>query len=206
MIRQRSVLAIALAGFVAPAIVLGYGRTNADAPSAAATVPPSAFRPIGTHPAAGVVPPTLVDPDVLDPAAAPQARPTPGIPAAPRVVVSVVQPKPKPKPVAKPVARSSGVPSVADAKAYALSRIGSTQFSCLDRLWTRESNWNPYSRNSSSGAYGIPQALPGDKMAIMGADWRTNPVTQVKWGLSYIANRYGTACNAWAHSQTYGWY
>ncbi len=77
---------------------------------------------------------------------------------------------------------------------------------CLDLLWTRESHWNTKAENTSSGAYGIPQALPGDKMAAYGADWRTNPVPQIKWGLSYIKNRYGTPCNAWAHSQATGWY
>lgn len=60
--------------------------------------------------------------------------------------------------------------------------------------------------NKSSGAYGIPQALPGSKMAWAGADWRMNPVTQVKWGLHYISGRYGTACSAWRHFQEKGWY
>ena len=82
----------------------------------------------------------------------------------------------------------------------------STQFTCLDKLWTRESKWNYRAYNPSSGAYGIPQALPGSKMATEGSDWRTNPVTQIKWGLNYIADRYGTPCGAWAHSQATGWY
>jgi hypothetical protein len=60
--------------------------------------------------------------------------------------------------------------------------------------------------NPSSGAYGIPQALPGGKMASAGGDWRTNPATQIRWGLSYIASTYGTPCGAWAHSQSHGWY
>ncbi len=80
------------------------------------------------------------------------------------------------------------------------------QFSCLDSLWTRESNWNPYAANPSSGAYGIPQSLPGDKMASAGADWATNPETQIRWGLTYIQGRYGTPCGAWSHSMSYGWY
>ena len=61
-------------------------------------------------------------------------------------------------------------------------------------------------RNRSSGAYGIPQALPGSKMATIAADWETNPITQIKWGLNYIAERYGTPCGAWGHSQSFGWY
>ena len=80
------------------------------------------------------------------------------------------------------------------------------QFPCLDKLWTRESHWNTKASNSSSGAYGIPQALPGSKMATFGDDWRTNPATQIKWGLNYIAQVYGTPCGAWAHSQATGWY
>jgi hypothetical protein len=81
-----------------------------------------------------------------------------------------------------------------------------SQFQCLDLLWKRESGWNYKAQNPSSGAYGIPQALPGSKMGTVAADWRTNPVTQIKWGLNYIAARYGTPCGAWAHSQNSGWY
>jgi hypothetical protein len=81
-----------------------------------------------------------------------------------------------------------------------------SQFSCLDKLWTRESNWTYSATNRSSGAYGIPQALPASKMATVGADYRTNPVTQIKWGLGYIRQVYGTPCGAWAHSQSTGWY
>ena len=83
---------------------------------------------------------------------------------------------------------------------------GSDQFSCLDSLWQRESNWNPQARNPYSGAYGIPQALPGEKMASAGSDWQTNPATQIKWGLGYIKDRYGSPCAAWEHSQSVGWY
>ncbi|MFD1934117.1 transglycosylase SLT domain-containing protein [Nonomuraea mangrovi] len=78
-------------------------------------------------------------------------------------------------------------------------------FACLERLWARESGWNHRAGNGS-GAYGIPQALPGHKMASAGRDWRTNPKTQIKWGLSYIKQRYGSPCSAWAHFQSRGWY
>lgn len=81
-----------------------------------------------------------------------------------------------------------------------------TQFSCLVKLWNKESRWNHRAANRSSGAYGIPQALPGRKMASAGADWRTNPTTQIKWGLGYIKSRYGTPCKAWSHSVNRGWY
>lgn len=83
---------------------------------------------------------------------------------------------------------------------------GDSEYQCLVLLWNRESQWNPYAENASSGAYGIPQALPGSKMASVGADWRTNPITQINWGIGYIKGRYGTPCSAWAHSNTVGWY
>jgi molybdopterin converting factor small subunit len=82
----------------------------------------------------------------------------------------------------------------------------SSQFDCLNALWQKESNWNPYAQNPSSGAYGIPQSLPGSKMGTVASDWRTNPVTQITWGLNYIAGRYGTPCAAWSHSQAVNWY
>jgi hypothetical protein len=73
-------------------------------------------------------------------------------------------------------------------------------------LWYRESGWNPSAENPSSGAFGIPQALPGSKMASAGADWATNPATQIRWGLSYIQSVYGTPCGAWSHEESAGWY
>jgi hypothetical protein len=81
-----------------------------------------------------------------------------------------------------------------------------SQFSCLYPLWEHESGWNPAAMNPSSGAFGIPQALPGTQMASAGSDWRTNPATQIKWGLSYIQSRYGSPCGAWGHEQSSGWY
>jgi hypothetical protein len=84
--------------------------------------------------------------------------------------------------------------------------FGIDQFPCLDKLWTRESNWRTTASNSGSGAYGIPQALPGSKMGTVADDWRTNPATQIKWGLGYVEGRYGTPCDAWSHSQSTGWY
>lgn len=83
---------------------------------------------------------------------------------------------------------------------------GDDQFSCLVSLWNRESGWRADAYNAGSGAYGIPQALPGEKMASAGLDWRTNAATQISWGLSYIGSRYGSPCSAWDHSQRMGWY
>ena len=91
-------------------------------------------------------------------------------------------------------------------KDYARSLVGSEQFSCLNSLWQKESGWNYRATNPSSGAYGIPQSLPGSKMASAGSDWRTNPRTQIRWGVSYIKSRYGTPCGAWNHSKSHGWY
>jgi hypothetical protein len=80
------------------------------------------------------------------------------------------------------------------------------QWRYLDALWQRESGWNHLAENPSSGAYGIPQSLPAIKMAVVGDDWRTNPDTQIRWGLAYIAARYGTPERAWAHSERFNWY
>jgi resuscitation-promoting factor RpfB len=78
--------------------------------------------------------------------------------------------------------------------------------SCLIPLWEGESGWRWNAENASSGAYGIPQSLPGDKMASVASDWRTNPVTQIKWGLEYIKGSYGSPCGAWDFKQGHGWY
>ncbi len=80
------------------------------------------------------------------------------------------------------------------------------QFGCLDSLWTSESGWRVDADNPTSSAYGIPQALPGSKMSSFGADWATNPVTQIRWGLDYIRDRYGSPCSAWSFKQGRGWY
>jgi hypothetical protein len=81
-----------------------------------------------------------------------------------------------------------------------------SQFSCLEPLWAGESGWNVTASNPSSGAYGIPQALPGSKMASAGPDWQTNAATQIRWGLTYIKGTYGSPCAAWSHAQAEGWY
>lgn len=104
-----------------------------------------------------------------------------------------------------------GGTSPADAQATARSMLGGygwgdDQFSCLVSLWHKESGWRYNAYNASSGATGIPQALPGSKMASAGADWQTNPATQIRWGLGYIQGRYGSPCGAWSHSQSVGWY
>lgn len=83
---------------------------------------------------------------------------------------------------------------------------GDQQFQCYDNIIMHESEWVVTATNPSSGAYGIPQALPGSKMASAGSDWRTNPVTQIHWGLDYVKGRYGTPCQAWSFKSANGWY
>jgi hypothetical protein len=108
-------------------------------------------------------------------------------------------------PAAPPVAVSPG-----SAQQIAMSMLGaygwsSSQFSCLNDLWSRESGWQTTAENPS-GAYGIPQALPGSKMASAGADWATSATTQIRWGLGYIRGQYGSPCGAWSHEEATGWY
>lgn len=114
---------------------------------------------------------------------------------------------PKPAPSAAALA---GVPSPGSAQAIALAILtaqgmGQDQYNCLVSLWMRESHWSVTAANPN-GAYGIPQALPGNKMASAGPGWQTNATTQITWGLGYITGRYSTPCGAWAHSQATGWY
>ena len=96
--------------------------------------------------------------------------------------------------------------SIARSMASSQYGWGDDQFQCLNSLWERESGWSVSAYNASSGATGIPQALPGSKMASAGSDWQTNPATQIAWGLSYISGSYGTPCAAWGHSESVGWY
>jgi hypothetical protein len=84
--------------------------------------------------------------------------------------------------------------------------LESSQFSCVDNIWEHESHWNVHADNPYSSAYGIPQALPGSKMSSAGPDWQNSAETQIKWGLGYIKNRYGSACAAWSFKQSHGWY
>jgi len=102
-------------------------------------------------------------------------------------------------------------PSPGTAKSIAYKMLPSfgfnqgSQYSCLVSLWNRESGWRVDAENAS-GAFGIPQSLPGSKMASAGSDWRTNPATQISWGLGYIKQIYGTPCGAWSHEESAGWY
>ncbi|TDL43580.1 phage tail tip lysozyme [Microbacterium oleivorans] len=139
-----------------------------------------------------------------------------------------VKPTPTPTPTPTPVKESSSgssssgssssgwsppfvTPNPGSAQAIAYDMVtargwGDSEFACLVALWNKESGWRVNAFNASSGAYGIPQATPGRKMASVGSDWETNPATQITWGLGYIQGRYGTPCGAWGKSQRSGWY
>ncbi|BDZ50111.1 hypothetical protein GCM10025867_23520 [Frondihabitans sucicola] len=108
---------------------------------------------------------------------------------------------------ARQAAANTPAGAQATAKALMASQYGwgSDQYGCLVSLWSKESGWN-YKAYNPSGATGIPQALPGSKMASVASDWSTNATTQVIWGLTYISGSYGTPCAAWSHSQSVNWY
>ena len=128
-----------------------------------------------------------------------------------RAKLPTAKPTPKPAPKVTPTRSAapvtppapSGTPQEIAQQMMASRGWGGDQFSCLDALWNRESGWNMYASNPSSGAYGIPQALPASKM---GPGWQNNASVQISWGLGYIAERYGNPCGAWGHSQATGWY
>jgi hypothetical protein len=111
-------------------------------------------------------------------------------------------------------AAATSSPSAAppgSAQQIAAAMLGSfgwsaSEFACLDPLWAQESGWSTTADNAGTGAYGIPQALPGAKMASAGPDWQTDAATQIKWGLGYIKDTYGSPCAAWDHEQDTGWY
>ena len=106
----------------------------------------------------------------------------------------------------EPVSHKRYWPRVREARRWLRKQYSLRQWRCLDRLWENESHWRVKAQNPTSGAYGIPQALPGRKMRSVGKDWRTNAMTQVRWGRRYVKARYGTPCDALAHQQARGWY
>ncbi len=133
------------------------------------------------------------------------------------VIEKPPEPPPPPAPAPGSTSSDSGwappaiTPDPGSAQAYAAGAVAArgwpaSEFDCLYALWAKESGWRVNAHNASSGAYGIPQSLPGSKMASAGADWETNAATQIEWGLGYIQGRYQTPCGAWAKSQASGWY
>jgi hypothetical protein len=145
--------------------------------------------------------PSLSASDSAPPSPSPSPVPTTPSPSPPR---------PSPKPTTK-AAVPAGCGQYTGNQLIACQLLPSFGFatgemSALVPMWNKESGWRVSAQNPSSGAYGIPQALPGDKMASVAADWRTNPATQIKWGLGYVKDRYGTPSAAWAFWQAHGWY
>jgi hypothetical protein len=118
---------------------------------------------------------------------------------------STVQPAAQSATGAQAATAASGSPQQIAAAMLASFGWSSSEFSCLDPLWAHESGWSVTAANPD-GAYGIPQALPGSKMASAGPDWQTSAATQIRWGLEYIRGTYGSPCAAWGHEQATGWY
>ena len=141
-------------------------------------------------------------------------------PAQPAATAQVTpQVTPRATPLATATVQATKRASVADAKvatsgspqqiaAAMLASFGwsSGQLGCLDPLWEHESGWSVTADNAGTGAYGIPQALPGSRMSSAGPDWQTSAQTQIKWGLEYIKDTYGSPCGAWDHEEATGWY
>lgn len=206
--RRRGVLG-AFAGFAALGFVVAYiGPTGVALSQASA----QERQPITLYSS------TLGDAQRLDADASAATEVTP-LDRDNYTVYVTPTPTPTPEPVVAESSSSSGGgwtppfvspdPGTAQAIAYDMVRArgwGDDQFACLVALWNRESGWRVNAYNAGSGAYGIPQALPGSKMGSAGADWETNPATQISWGLGYIGGRYGDPCGAWAHSESVGWY
>lgn len=156
--------------------------------------------------------PTPITPSHITPA---MATKPPAEPVEEASVAAVVAtPEPTPVPTLKPTVMStqhiaSASLNSSDATHREWARTAGfpdSVWSCLDTLVKRESGWRVNATNPSSGAYGIPQSLPASKLASAGSDWQTNPVTQLRWMLSYVNARYGGICNALAHSNQTGWY
>jgi len=113
---------------------------------------------------------------------------------------------PPPAPVHTSTPASQPPPAASGSAQADAQQIFGSQYSCAANIIERESGWNVYATNPGSGAYGLPQALPGSKMAAFGADWQTNPATQLEWMLNYVNSTYGGACAAWSFWQAHSWY
>lgn len=172
----------------------------------------TAYTPPTPHTVATVAPAIILRPTPAPiarkapPPAKPRAVPTPAptrrkAPAAPRKTHSAPAPRATHTAYRRTTTRVSG----SSARAYAQSHLSAEQFACIDAIFTRESGWSTTAENPS-GAFGIPQALPGSKMASAGADWATNGATQVRWGISYMDAQYGSPCGAWDFWQAHHWY
>jgi hypothetical protein len=156
------------------------------------------------------------DPSSASPSPVPSSlSPTPSASPSPTHSASPTPAAPRPTRTATKAATKAATPAgctqysgnqLTACKLLPSFGFSTSEMSALVPMWDRESGWNASAENPSSGAYGIPQALPGDKMASVASDWQTNAATQIKWGLGYIQDRYGTPSDAWAFWQANGWY
>jgi len=178
---------------------------TADATATAATASQSpAPLVLSASPRPTATATALTRPASPRPTATATALTRPAVPRPTATATAPARPAPRPTAAATAPARSGSPQQIAEAM---LGSFGwsSGQFACLDPLWARESGWRVTAENPS-GAYGIPQALPGSKMASAGPDWQTSAATQIEWGLGYIKGIYGSPCAAWDHEQATGWY
>ncbi len=201
-LRGRRVVVVAVTAFSVGALAAVAPTSVSVAASAETTsaAPASPWRAAGGLVAAAVVPTTARA------VAVPATARTIAVPAAPGSVASRSALRPA---VIVPYRYGTTAYSKWWARSYMAKTYrwtSSGQFTCLVKLWTRESHWNHKAHNRGSGAHGIPQAMPGNKMAKYGSDWRTNPRTQIKWGLHYIKSVYGSPCGAWSHWTSHHWY
>lgn len=203
--RKRSQLALALAGSAVAVAAFAAGATGAAlaGPAGPSVAPHAAAVPAGPVDAAGS--------DAASPAhlahLARTARPVDAAhPASPVDLVSLVSPATAARDSIVLLAAARTPRQIAQAMLPQFHWSAGRQFKYLNWLWGRESGWNKHAYNPYSGAYGIPQALPGSKMASAGPNWRSNAATQIRWGLRYIKARYGSPRRAWGHSQATGWY
>ena len=212
---QRHRIAMTVLGStVAVGAVLGSVLTTEPVALAASTQQenPVAAPVRSVGPAAPQAPPvsTMVQSMIAPQAVVPTTTPTPAKPVvaqAPAPAAKAPAPAPKPRAATKAEAPPASNPYAGES-AYQVAEgiVPSGQFSCFDWIVTRESGWNVTASNPSSGAYGLGQALPGDKMASAGSDWQTNPATQIKWTLGYMDERYGSPCEAQSFWESHGWY
>jgi hypothetical protein len=213
--RHSYLIAIGVAAAVilgAAGIAVGYapGLGKPAAQVSALTVDRSTQRASRDYPRTEV-PSAVASPSSASPSPSPSsASPSPSPSDSPSASPTSRRTTPATKPTTK-AAITAGCSSFSGNQLIACDLLPSygfstSEMSALVPMWTNESGWNQYAENPSSGAYGIPQALPGNKMASVASDWQTNPTTQIKWGLGYIKQVYGTPSSAWSFWQANNWY
>ena len=209
--RKRSQLTLALAGSAVAVAAFASGATGAAlaGPAGPSTAPHAAAVPAGPVRATGQTAARQADPASLIRPASPASPVRPAKLADPASLLgpaSLISPAGTARGSIVLLAAARTPRQIAQAMLPNFHWLIRRQFRYLNWLWERESGWNKYAYNPYSGAYGIPQALPGSKMASAGPNWRSNAATQIRWGLRYIKARYGSPRRAWAHSQATGWY